>query len=525
MIKSSRSEQGQRVTWSVFTAIVVSLGLFSISAHAGDAGSEPIEPMKAPFPMPELTRPVFPNHVVNIRDHGAVEGGTEKNTAAFEEAIEVCCKQGGGRVVVPAGKWLTGPIHLKSNIELHFEKGAQLLFSDRFEDYLPPVLVRSGGIEAYNYSPLIYARDCENIAVTGEGRLDGNGKAWWDWKKKETKQLFNMGAAGVPVEKRLFGTEEAAIRPSFVSFISCKNVLLEGFTIVSGPAWTIHPVYCENVIIRRINVDTHGPNNDGMDPDSCRNLLVEHCNFTTGDDCLVLKSGYNEDGWRVGRPTENVVMRYCTAKEGHGGLAIGSEMSGGVRNVYMHDCEFEGTDRAVRIKSRIDRGGVVENVWVENVKAMAVGREVVVLNMDYSSDHNTALTKVPPVFRNMHFKNVTGHGARVAILMTGLAESPIENIEFESITIASKDGIEASDVKGLSFKNVKITPSHGAVFDLTNASKITISNAAAAMGSKVFLKLQGKDSSGVSIESSDLSGVKQPVELADGVSAASVTLK
>jgi len=487
--------------------------------------SDPIAPIKAPFPMPQLQRPAFPDHVVDIRDYGAVEGGTVTNTAAFAKAIQTCASKGGGRVLVPAGRWLTGPIHLQSNIELHLAQGAEVIFSDRFRDYLPPVFVRVGGIELYNYSPLIYARNCENVAITGPGRLNGNAKAWWDWKGKETKEFFQMAARGVPVEKRVFGTPEAAIRPSFVSFVNCKNVLLEGFTIGSGPNWTIHPVYCENVIVRHVTVDTDGPNNDGIDPDSCRNVLIEYCTFSTGDDCVVLKSGYNEDGWRVHRPTENVVMRYCSSQRGHGGLVVGSEMSGDVRNVYMHDCDFDGTDRAVRIKSLRGRGGVVENIWAENLKVKNMQREVVVLNMDYGSDRNPASNLKSPVFRNMVIRNVVGHGAPTAVLLQGLDDSPIENIQFEDLTITSTKGVICKNVKKLNFKNVIVTPSQGPVFDMTNASQIEIRRAKAPPGTYIFLQLEGKDSHDVRIEDSDLIEAKLMFMLGDDVPVSAITVK
>jgi polygalacturonase len=437
-------------------------------------GGDPIAPIVAPFPMPQLTRPQFPARVVDIRAHGAVAGGATKNTAAFAAAINACAEAGGGRVLVPAGQWLTGPVHLRSKIELHLAEGAELIFSDKFEDYLPVVLVRVGGVEVYNYSPFIYARDCTDVAITGPGKLNGNSRAWWDWKKKETKAFFEMAARGVPVEKRIFGTPEAAIRPNFVVFLNCRNVLWEGFTIGGGPNWTLHPVYCENVIIRRVHVLTDGPNNDGIDPDSCRNVLVEHCVFDTGDDCLVIKSGYNEDGWRVARATENVVMRWCISKRGHGGLVIGSEMSGDVRNVYMHDCEFDGTDRAVRIKSRRDRGGVVEHVWAERLRVRNMQQDVVIMNMDYTADRNAPIAKKPPVFRDIHIKDVTADGAPIAIRLTGVDDSPIENITFENMTIASKQGVKLSHVRNITFKNVKVTPKTGQVFELIDARDVLV---------------------------------------------------
>lgn len=486
---------------------------------------EAIAPIKAPFPMPQLTRPSFPARQVSIVDHGAIEGGAVKNTAAFAQAIGTCAKAGGGRILVPAGRWLTGPIHLRSNIELYLAKGAEIIFSDRFEDYLPVVLVRVGGIELYNYSPFIYARDCQNVAVTGPGKLNGNSKAWWDWKSKETKEHFHLEAKRVPVEQRIFGTVAAAIRPSFVVFLNCKNVLMEGFTIGGGPNWTIHPIYCENVIIRRLNVITNGPNNDGIDPDSCRNVLIEHCVFETGDDCVVLKSGYNEDGWRVARPTENVVMRWCSSKRGHGGLVIGSEMSGDVRNVYMYDCDFEGTDRAVRIKSRRGRGGVVENVWAENLKVKDMKHEVVILNMDYSADKNRAANERPPIFRNIHIRNVTGHGAPEALRLEGLDDSMIQDVTFENLTIVATRGVLANNVKNISFRNVAITTTKGPVFALKNAIGFVVTGAQASKGTDVFLSLEGKGSRGVRIEASDLSEAKTPFVVGPDVAAGAVTVR
>jgi len=411
---------------------------------------------------------------------------------------------GGGTVVVPAGKWLTGAIHLQSNINLHLEEGAELSFSDKPEDYLPPVFVRNGGVEVYNYSPLIYARDCQNVAVTGPGLLTGNGKAWWAWKNATQDQSFKMAADGVPVEKRVFGTPQAGIRPSFVSFVSCTNVLLEGFTITSGPAWTIHPIYCDHVIIRRVHVDTHGPNNDGLDPDSCSNVLVEYCTFRTGDDCVVLKSGYNEDGWRVGKPTQNVVMRYCTATEGHGGLVIGSEMSGGVRNVYMHDCEFDRTDHVLRIKSRPDRGGVIENVWVENAKGKDLQREAIIITMYYASDKMPIANRKPPIFRNMQIKNLTVDGAPTAMMITGLDDSLVQNIHFENVAISSTKGVVATDATGLVFDSVKIVPSSGPEFNFNNVSQVSIKNATAPLAGGPFLTVKGRTSGGIRIEGGNI---------------------
>ncbi|MBN1788406.1 MAG: glycoside hydrolase family 28 protein [Sedimentisphaerales bacterium] len=512
----------------MYLNIILTLLFVSMSAFAQpqtDTLSEPIKPIKAPFKMPKLKRPRFPKRVVDICEYGAVGDGKTKNTEFFARAIEACAAKGGGRVLVPAGKWFTGPIHLKSNIELYLAEGAEIIFSDKFEDYLPVVLVRVGGIELYNYSPLIYARDCKNIAVTGPGKLNGNAEVWWKWKELETRKFFEMGAKGVPVKERIFGKEEDAIRPSFISFVNCRNVLMEGFTIGGGPNWTIHPIYCENIIIRRLDVVTDGPNNDGIDPDSCKNVLIEHCRFDTGDDCVVLKSGYNEDGWRVGRPTENVVMRYCSSKRGHGGLVIGSEMSGDVRNVYMHDCEFEGTDRAVRIKSKRGRGGIVENVWVRDIKVKDMQREVIIFNMAYSSDRKKASNEKAPVFRNFDIRNVVGQEAQKAILMSALENSPIENIKLANITIESERGVICDNVRNITFDNVQITPQKSPVYNINNGKDITIKKSIAPEGTDIFLKVTGVLSSNIRIVESDLSKVAMDVSAAEDLPDNTVILQ
>lgn len=461
--------------------VLLALGLVLAASGPAFASREklpPIDPIHAPFKMPQLQRPDFPDRQVNILDYGAVPGGETKNTAAIASAITALDKLGGGRVLVPAGVWLTGPVHLRSNIELHLAKDAVLKFSDVMEDYLPNVFVRVGGIELYNYSPFIYARGCENVGITGPGRLDGNSQAWWDWKTKETREFFAQGAANVPSEKRVYGTREAAIRPSFVSFVDCKNILMEGFTIGGGPNWTIHPIYSENIIIRKVNVLTEGPNNDGIDPDSCRNVLIEHCTFSTGDDCVVLKSGYDQDGRRVGRPTENVVMRHCTAKRGHGGLVIGSEMSGSVRNVYLHESDFDGTDRILRIKSRPGRGGVVENVWVDRVRGQNLKHEAVILNMDYSFDTNAIVDQNPPIFRNIHVKNLEAYNVPVAIRITGMATSPIQNVSFEKVFIQAKRGIIAAHARGIDFRDLTLTVAEGPRFEFDHVAEAVLDGVA-----------------------------------------------
>jgi polygalacturonase len=511
--------------WRIF-CLPVLLAVGCRAPGCCEGGPIPANPWAAvPEILKRIVPPQFPSRNFDVTKFGAVADGKTTNTTAFRDTIAACVKAGGGRVVVPAGKYLTGPIHLLSGVNLHLEEGAEIIFSDNPEDYLPVVLVRVGGIELYNYSPLIYARDCTNIAVTGKGKLNGNARRWWEWARRETRTGFEMGAKGVPVDQRIFGKPEHAIRPSFLSFVSCTNILLEDFTIGSGPNWTIHPIYCLNTTIRGVKVITDGPNNDGIDPDSCRDLLVENCTFDTGDDCVVLKSGYNEDGWRVGRPTENIIMRNCTSKRGHGGLVIGSEMSGGVRDVFMEDCQFEGTDRAIRIKSRADRGGVVENIFARNLKVKNMQHEVAILNMDYGTDRNKPIASKPPVFRDMQFENITGDGVPTAILIQGMSDSPIENIRFVNMTINSTKGVVANCAEGLVFENVQITPASGPVFSLTDTTDTTIKGSIAPKGTELFLQLGGQTSRAVTLESCDLSRAVKKFEVGADINPQEVQIK
>ena len=510
-----------------FVSLLVLICLTSFANGAGHQGGQELRDAWQGVGdiLRRIVPPKFAGKDYGLLEFGAVGDGRFDCTKAFREAIAACAAAGGGRVRVPAGKFFSGPIQLRSGVNLHLAEGAEIIFSDRFEDYLPVVFVRVGGIELHNYSPLIYAHDCANIAITGTGKLNGNAKRWWEWKSRETKLGFEMGAKGVPVEQRIFGRPEFCIRPSFLSLVSCTNILLEDFTIGSGPNWTIHPIYCQNTTIRGVQVRTDGPNNDGIDPDSCRDMLIEDCVFDTGDDCVVLKSGYNEDGWRVGRPTENIIMRNCTSKRGHGGLVIGSEMSGGVRNVFLENCEFEGTDRAIRIKSRADRGGVVERIYARNLKVKNMQREVAILNMDYGADRNQTINLKPPVFRDMQFENITGDGAPMAILIQGMADSPIENIRFKDMTIKSAKGVVASFAKGLVFDNVQVTPAGGPVFKLMDAADILIKKSTAPKGAELFLQLGGRTSRSVTLESCDLSATKQIYILGDSLPPDAVQVK
>ncbi|MDP0500112.1 MAG: glycoside hydrolase family 28 protein [Verrucomicrobiota bacterium JB022] len=460
------------------------------------------------FEMPDLEVPAIPNRTFNIRDYGAKAGGETKVTQAIADAVQAASKAGGGRVVIPEGRWLTGPIHLRSNIELHVEKGATVLFSTDLEDYLPVVFSRWEGMELYNYSPPIYVNGATNVAVTGDGVFDGQGKMWWDWRRplqpKAVAQLYQMVLDGVPPNERIFGDNIPGLRPNFIQFIGCRNVLIENVTFINGPMWTIHPVYTTNLIVRGVKVVTEGPNNDGINPDSSQNILIEDCYFSTGDDCVVLKAGLNEDGWRVGRPTQNVVIRRIYANAGHGGVVVGSEMSGSVRNVYAHDSYFLGTDRGIRVKSMRGRGGVVENFWVERIKMKDIGREAIRLNEFYGASTVKPLTQVPPHFRNFTLRDIECDGANHAVLIDGLPERPVSDIKLENVHIRAKRGFSATDAEGITARNVVIEPQEGPAFYLKNTREVEIVETRQPNAETPLLQVEGEQSGGIVLKGAQL---------------------
>lgn len=430
-----------------------------------------------PFEMEEITVPKIPDKVFHVEDFLENNQGKESDYHVIQRAIEACSKQGGGTVRVPMGEWVSGPIHLRSNVHLTFDKGAVVTFSEKFADYLPVVFTRWEGMECFNYSPLIYAKDCENIAITGEGTLIGSGEAWWHWKKLQqdaANRLCYAESLGIPVKDRIYGTEEDALRPSFIQPIDCKNVLIEGISVKNGPQWTIHPVYCENVIIRKVNIVSHGPNTDGLNPDSCKNVLVEDSYFETGDDCIAINSGMNEDGWRVNKPCENIVIRNCVMKEGHGGLVIGSGMSGGVRNVYAHDCKIGGGDQGIRLKSMRGRGGFVENVWFENIEINDVRKEAVQINMFYGYSTVVPKTQKPSDFKNINIKNVTGKGANIAVEIKGLPEHRLKNISLENVNLTAENAIVCNDVETIDIRGLDIIATVNKSTDFANVHDLKI---------------------------------------------------
>ena len=469
----------------------------------------------------------FEKRTFDIRDYGAVSGGKTKNTDAFRKAIAECSKAGGGIVLIPKGVWLTGKIHLKSNINFHVSEEAEVRFSQDPADYLPLVFTRWEGIECYNYSPLIYANDCENIAITGKGLFNGQGKSWWPWKRKQhsaAQKLYDSEYNGVQVKDRIYGTEEAALRPSMIQLINCRNVLLEGYTSRNSPFWNHHLVYCDGVIVRNIVLlNPHdAPNTDGINIDSSRNVHIQGLFADVGDDAICIKSGMNEDGWRVGRKSENIIVENCHVKSGHGGIVFGSDTSGGIRNVYVHNCVYDGTDIGIRFKSMRGRGGGIENIRIENIQMNNVG-SCILLNMFYGSSSAKARSSTPPEFKNIFIKNITGKGdrTRYAVTLRGLPEKPIDNVVLENITINSKYGMSASNSQNIRLKNVKLIPEKSPVIMLDNCRDVDITDTVSPK-IETFLQLKGTNTARIYLSGNNLNLagkkiVKEKKVLADAV--------
>ena len=455
-----------------------------------------------PFQMPEVKAPQFPDRQVNLRDFGAVDDGVTLNTNAFAKAIDALSKQGGGRLVVPQGVWFTGPIVLKSNINLHLEVGAVIQFSG--DEALYPVINTSfEGLDTRRCQSPLSANGAQNIAITGRGVIDGNGQYWRPVKKSKVtdaqwkeilsrpggvemkkgywvpNQGYVQGEQGANMNVPNAQTDEEwnaikrFLRPVMISLVNCKNVLLQGVIFQNSPAWNIHPLMCENIILDNILArnPAYAQNGDALDLESCKNALIVNSKFDAGDDGICIKSGKDKDGRRRGRPCENVVVDGCTVFAGHGGFVVGSEMSGGVRNILVENCQFLGTDVGLRFKSTRGRGGIVENININNISMTDIKTDAITFNMYYGGksvaemladgDNPDNQTKMPvneetPIFRNINIKNIVCNDAGRAMEFNGLPEMPIDGITLENVMIQAKKDAVFSNYKNLTKKNVVI---------------------------------------------------------------------
>lgn len=414
--------------------------------------------------------------IVDMRRAGARGNGSTLNTRVINRTINKLHASGGGTLFFPAGTYLTGAIRMKSNITIELSAGATLLFSDDFDNYLPFVEMRYEGVVMQSFHPLIYAVDAENITIKGEGKLDGQGQKWWDEFNRVVADLRENGVRDInkyqpmwdkanDVQALYNETNEDYVRtlqrrffrPPFIQMIRCNNIRIEGVTIVNSPFWTINPEFSENIKILGVNIiNPKSPNTDGINPSSCRNVLIANCFISVGDDCITIKSGRDGQGRRYAVPSENITITNCIMLSGHGGVVIGSETSGSVRNIVISNCVFDGTARGIRLKSSRGRGGVVENIRISNIVMRNIQREAVILDLKYSNMPEEPVSERTPIFRNIHISGLTGVDVGVPIFLRGLEESPISQITFTDVNIQSRQNPVFENISGVILRDVII---------------------------------------------------------------------
>ncbi len=489
----------------------------------------------------------------NVTKYGAKNDSSKLATAAIKKAIDAASKAGGGTVYFPAGKYLTGSIHLKSNITIFIDAGAELHFSDNFDDYLPMVESRYEGVDVKSFSPLFYAYKAENIAIKGRGIIDGHGKKWWDFVEgyKEGQQRSKWQLMFDELNKNILLPDEPKqmkrgfLRPPFIQPMYCKNVLIEGITIRNSPFWTVNPQFCENVTINAVtifNPDSFAPNTDGINPESCNNVHISNSHISVGDDCITIKSGKDKPGRAKNVPAENYTITNCTMLSGHGGVVIGSEMSGGVRKIAISNCVFDGTDRGIRIKSARGRGGVVEEIRVDNIIMKNIRDQAIVLDLQYAKTNPEPVSERTPQFRNIHFSNITGSGINEACFINGLVEMPVENITFSNINIDAKTGFNIKEARRIEFHNVQVNTEIGPsikaenvkmlevdgvksftphanvpILDFTNVEDAFVYDSFSPAGTDIYLKLKGDKTKGITLDGNNFKNVKIPVVKENGV--------
>ena len=494
--KSATARRRQPVSYQPMTTLNIMRGLLALVLLGNSADAEVSPPVAVP---------VIPATTVNLAEAGGVGDGVTLNTGAINVAIALLAQKGGGELVIPPGLWLTGPIRLASHINLHLERGALLKFSRDFNAFPLTIINLKGEQEVDSLSP-ISGVDLEDVAITGEGIIDGGGDAWrplkkdklgaGDWKAlvQSGGVLDAKGSTWWPSQATMDGEKlvdqlrkqgslnladyepaHAFLRPKMLRLIHCQRVLLQDFTIENPPNWTMNPVLCENVSILNVTVRNlpTAQNSDALDLESCRHAIIRGCTFDVGDDGICLKSGKDAAGRRIGVPTEDVLVENCVVYHAHGGFTIGSEMSGGVRDVRVNNCLFLGTDVGLRFKSTRGRGGVVEDIDIHNVRMTDIIGDAINFNLYYGgkssledADGDASVAKPPvteetPQFRNIHIENVTCRGAQKAIVLQGLPEMPLHNIDLKNVFISAKAGVFVTDAEGIHFQNVEVKQASG----------------------------------------------------------------
>ena len=537
------------------------LGLAVTQILAKDAFAQKAKPQAWPSTLPQVAAPTFKNDTLSITKNGAVNDGLTLNTESINKTIDQVSKNGGGVVLIPRGFWLTGPIELKSNVNLHLAADAYLSFTDDLSQYKLIETNWEGLAAVRNQSP-VSGTNLENIAITGKGIIDGNGDAWRMVKKEKLtdsqwKKLLASGGAlsedqkiWYPSESSLKGSKikgagvigpgkgikdfeeiKDFLRPNLLVLTNCKRVLLEGVTFQNSPAWNVHPLMCEDLTVRDLQVKNpwYAQNGDGIDVESCKNVLIENSVFDVGDDGICIKSGRDEQGRKRGKPTENVVIRNCVVYHAHGGFVIGSEMSGGARNIYVSDCTFIGTDIGLRFKTTRGRGGIVENIFIKNINMKDIPGEAILFDMYYAAVDPVPLTgekrdapkvvllpvtEETPQFRNFYINNVVADGAEKAIFVRGLPEMNINNLFMEDIIVQSKAGIKVEEAKDIYFKNVKVISTHSRpLVDVSNSTDISFDQLSYKPGAEVLFNINGSKTANIQVSNTDTSNATAVSEL------------
>lgn len=498
------------------------------------------------FDMPSIQEPVIPDFEVNILDFGAVEGGQVLNSKAFADAINAVSQKGGGKVIIPAGIWLTGPIILKSNLELHTEPGALVVFSTD-KDLYPVIETSFEGLDTWRCISPIYGKNVENIAFTGSGVWDGSGDAWRfvkkskltasQWKKlvasggvtnakgdewypseqfKKAHETANMNVPTGLTTKEEYEAIRDFLRPVMVSIQNSKRVLFDGPTFQNSPAWCIHPLMVEDLIVRNLTVRNpwYSQNGDGIDIESCKNVLVENSNFDVGDDAICIKSGKDADGRRRGVPAENLVIRNNIVYHGHGGVTVGSEMSGGVRNMHVSNCTFIGTDVGLRFKSVRGRGGVVENIYISDIRMTNIPTQAISFNLFYggmsvsemlASGKPDAIAKPEPVteetpqFKDISMKNIVVKGAEQAVALQGLPEMNLENVTMTDMLLEAENGFSIVDANNVTIQNLELITKNKTGIEFYNSKNVKIENLKFDFAVPGSITVNGSESNNISI--------------------------
>jgi DNA sulfur modification protein DndE len=517
------------------------------------------------YELPKVQQPVFKKDTFNIIKYGAKNDGVFLNSVAINQAIDECSAQGGGTVLIPEGFWLSGPIVIKSNVNLHLSKGALLQFSDNYDDY-PLVKTSWEGLDAIRCQSPISATGATNIAITGGGIVDGAGQVWRQVKKEKLtegqwKKLVASGGvlskdqkAWYPTEKSLLGnntkgagniaagyTMESVLpfkdflRPNMVRFTHCKKILLDGVTFQNSPAWNLHPMLCEHITLKNLTVRNpwYAQNGDGVDLESCRFGLIDNCTFDVGDDGICIKSGRDEEGRKRGVPTENIIVQNATVFHGHGGFVIGSEMSGGVKNLYITNCNFLGTDVGLRFKTARGRGGVVENIFVSDINMANIPGEAILFDMYYMAKdpvpqpgekNELPVMKAEPVdagtpqFKNFHIRNVVCKGAETGIMVRGLPEMSIKNITIENAVLQSNKGFICIEGENINLKNVSLFTKDKTVMQILNSSNVTMDGITYSDDRDLLLNITGDRSKAIKLLNTDDKKAKKSIEFGGNAS-------